>query len=251
MNERTIDDAAVITVADSAALAGAAAGRFVEIAQKSIADRDVFYVALSGGGTPRATYEALAGPELRETVDWGRVQLFFSDERFVPPDSAESNFHMAREALLDHVPIPERFVHQVSTLEITPDESAALYEQGMRRVFAVSETDVPRFDLILLGLGPDGHTASLFPNTEALTDYERLVAPNFLPQSNVWRITFTYRLINAARTIIFLAQGAEKAGRVQQVLARDADLPASGVRPLDGDLIWLLDNEAAAQVPPG
>jgi 6-phosphogluconolactonase len=147
--------------------------------------------------------------------------------------------------------VPERNVHRVATVDITPEESAANYEEGIRRVFAVGEGEVPRFDLILLGLGPDGHTASLFPGSEALHETTRLVVPNFVEKFNSWRITFTYRLINAGKIVAFLSQGPDKAERVRQVLDGQADLPASGVHPSDGTLFWWIDRAAASQAQTG
>jgi 6-phosphogluconolactonase len=193
-------------------------------------------------------YEKLASAPYRDKVDWSRVQVFFSDERFVPPDSPESNFHTAYEGLLSKIDLPERFIHRYATVETTPQESVVNYEQGIRRIFAVDLGEVPRFDLILLGLGPDGHTASLFPGTEALHDTRDLVAANFVPKVNMWRLTFTYPLINAGRTVMFLVQGEDKAERVREVMEGDPELPASGVRPAGGRLVWLLDRAAAGRL---
>lgn len=241
----------IVRARDAGSLADISAGFFADMARSSIAARDSFRVALSGGSTPKAMFGALSGETYRDAVDWSRVQVFFSDERFVPPDSAESNFRMANEALLSKVPIPERQVHRVATVDITPQQSASNYEEGIRRVFHAGLDDTPRFDLILLGLGPDGHTASLFPGTEALGEEESLVVPNFVPKFDSWRITFTYRLINAAAVVAFLAQGEEKAERVAQVMSGDRSLPAAGVNPSGGELVWLLDDAAAAQAPAG
>lgn len=234
----------IVVVRDAESLADTAARRFAELAASAVSATGQFVVALSGGNTPRALYERLAESYV-DQVDWSRVQVFFSDERFVPPDSPESNFRMAQEALLSRVPIPERFVHRIATVEVTPEESASQYEEGLRRVSHAGLTDVPAFDLILLGLGPDGHTASLFPGTEALTVSDRLVTSNYVPRLDSWRITFTFHLINGARTVAFLAEGESKAERVAQVLS-GADLPAARVRPVRGRLVWLLDQSAAA-----
>jgi 6-phosphogluconolactonase len=233
------------------ALAQEAARRFVEHGDRAIADHGVFLVALSGGSTPKAMYEALAEEPYRSAMNWDRTQAFFSDERFVPPDSDESNYHTAHVAMLSKVPIPERNIHKVATVDIGPEESAANYEEGIRRVFHVAESDVPRFDLVLLGIGPDGHTASLFPGTQALTENTRLVVPNYVPKFDSWRITFTYRLINAAGAVAFLSQGPDKAERLRQVYDRQADLPAAGVHPSDGTLSFWIDRGAAAQLQTG
>lgn len=240
-----------VVLPDADALVQEAAQRFVALARNAVSTRGMFRVALSGGSTPRPLYELLAAAPYRDQIDWSRMQVFFSDERFVPPDSPESNFHMAYDALLSKVPIPERFVHPVATVDISPQESADLYEEGLRRVFEVGLTEAPRFDLILLGMGPDGHTASLFPDTEALSVRDRLVAANFVPKFDSWRITFTYPLLDAAHTVIFLVRGADKADRVREVVEGTATLPAAGVRVPEGELIWLLDAEAAARLPEG
>jgi 6-phosphogluconolactonase len=223
-----------------------AANLFVESAQLAVSAHDMFCVALSGGSTPRPLYEKLALPPYRDQIDWHRMQVFFSDERFVPPDSPESNFHMANQALLSKVDIPERFIHQVATVDVSPAESAELYEEGIRRVLEVGLAEIPRFDLILLGLGPDGHTASLFPGSEALDVTDRIVAANFVAKLDAWRITFTYPLINAARRVVFLVQGEDKAEVVARVWSGDTDLPAARVKPATGELLWLLDAAAAA-----
>ena len=242
-------DAQVVTAEDATGLAQEAAQRFVGAARAAMDRGGQFCVALSGGHTPEALYRKLTGDEFRDQVDWERVQVFFSDERFVPPDSPDSNFRMANVSLLSKVPIPERQVHRVATVDISPEESATLYAQGIRRVFGLAESDVPQFDLILLGLGPDGHTASLFPGSDALQVMERIVAPNFVAKFDSWRITFTYPLINAAHEVQFLIQGEDKAERVKQVLSGDPSLPASRVQPSAGSLLFLMDQAAAARLP--
>ncbi|HEY8685014.1 MAG TPA: 6-phosphogluconolactonase [Chloroflexota bacterium] len=228
-------------------LAREAAHRFVEIGAAAIAAHGSFCVALSGGSTPQSMYARLAVAPLRDRLDWSRVQVFFSDERFVPPDSEESNYHTAKVNLIAQVPIPGDHVHRYATVDITPEEAAAQYEQGVRNVLRVHGDDVPTFDLVLLGMGPDGHTASLFPDTEALQVSNRLVTPNFVPKMGAWRLTFTYSLINAARTVAFLVQGDDKKERVREILGGGSPLPAAGVHPSDGRLIWLLDAAAAAE----
>jgi 6-phosphogluconolactonase len=224
-----------------------AARRFVELGQDAISSYGEFSVALSGGSTPRAMYARLAAPPLRDYLNWNNVQLFFSDERFVPPDSDESNYHTAREHLIAHVPIPEKNVHPYATVDISPDDAAVRYEEEIRRTLTAVDNSPPIFDLILLGMGPDGHTASLFPATEALTITDRLVAPNFVSKMDAWRLTFTYPLINAGRTVMFMVQGDDKKERVREVLVPGSSLPAAGVQPSNGRLIWLLDAAASAE----
>lgn len=228
------------------ALAQRAADMFAERAVEGAVSTQ-FTVALSGGSTPRLTYQALA--QRPQEVPWDRTQVFFSDERFVPPDSQDSNYRMANEVMLSHVPIPKRFVHRVPTEGIEPGESAALYAGNIRDVLQSGLAATPAFDLILLGLGPDGHTASLFPDTEALSVEDRIVAANFVPQVAGWRVTFTYPLINAAKAVTFLVVGADKADVVRRALSGDG-VPAGRVQP-QGDLIWMLDAGAASKLPPG
>ncbi len=228
-------------------LAREASLRFVETAQAAIAAHGAFSVALSGGSTPRAMYTRLAARPLRDRLDWSRVQVFFSDERFVPPDSPESNFHTAKVNLFDHVPIPEEHIHAYKTVDVSPEEAALQYEQRIQRVLKAEVEGVPNFDLILLGMGPDGHTASLFPDTEALRVQDRFVAANHVPKLDAWRLTFTYPMINAGRIVMFLVQGDDKKERVREVLGGASPLPAAGVQPSDGRLVWLLDAAASAE----
>jgi 6-phosphogluconolactonase len=238
-------------IADSADDLGRVAAEVVlEAARSAASPFGMFTIALSGGNTPRALFSALASPPFSDQMPWDRTQVFFSDERFVPPDSDESNYHTAQETFLSKVPISYRFVHRPVTVDIAPDEAAAIYEQGIRRVLEAGEAEVPSFDLIMLGLGDDGHTASLFPGTEALSVTDSLVAPNFVPRLDAWRLTFTYPLINAAGRVVFLVSGTGKAGVVRDVLS-GADVPAARVQPTNGELIWVLDRDAAGQLPAG
>lgn len=240
-------DDRVVVLSDPDALAEESAAVFARLADSAIRDHGAFRVALSGGSTPRAMYERLARSPHADEIDWPNVQVFFSDERFVPLTSDESNFHLAHEFLLSHVTIPERFVHPYATDDIPPEESAGLYEEGIRRVFQTPLDKTPEFDLILLGIGGDGHTASLFPETAALSVRDRLVTANYVPKMSSWRLTFTYPLINAANNVAFLVQGEDKAERVRQVMEGDGQLPAARVRPR-GRLLWLLDRAAASRL---
>jgi 6-phosphogluconolactonase len=228
-------------------LAREAALRFVEMGEASIAARGSFAVALSGGSTPRSMYARLAAKPLSDRLDWSRVHLFFSDERFVPPDSEESNYHSASEYLITHVPISAEHVHPYATVDVTPEDAASRYELEIKRSLGGTDGAVTRFDLVLLGLGPDGHTASLFPDTKALQIEDRLVASNYVSKLDAWRLTFTYPLINAGRTVAFLVQGDDKKERVREILGGASPLPAAGVQPSDGRLLWLLDSAAAAE----
>jgi 6-phosphogluconolactonase len=234
------------TFPDGHSLAKGAADLFADSSRTAVGNRGVARVALSGGSTPGAMYDALVGTAEEPAIPWAHLQVFFSDERFVAPETEESNYHLASSRLLAKVPIPVRSVHPVATVGVTVEESASMYEDSIRRVFEVDPGPPPAFDLIFLGLGPDGHTASLFPGTAALREKDRLVVPNFVPRLDAWRITFTYPLINAARTVVFLVQGQEKAQRVAEVLSGREDLPATHVRP--NKLVWLLDGAAASQL---
>ncbi|MDD5200544.1 MAG: 6-phosphogluconolactonase [Terrimicrobiaceae bacterium] len=201
-------------------------------AHEAIAARGTFSLSLSGGNTPKPVYEAFA----RRPVDWSRVVITFGDERCVPPDDAQSNYLMARRTLLDAVPIPPENVLRMRG-EIAPAEAAREYEAGLR---ARAEGGVFRHDLILLGMGPDGHTASLFPGTPALTERERLVVENYVPKMEMWRVTFTYPLLDAARHVCFLVNSAGKDDVLNEVFGGTSDYPCAAVSPTDGRLTWLL-----------
>jgi len=225
--------------------AEAAAARFVAAAARALQARGTFTVALSGGHTPQRVYQLLATPRLATRVDWSRVQVCWGDERCVPPDSAESNFRMAQEALLSHVPLPASHLHRIRG-EDAPEQEAHRYDALMRRLLAGPGS---RLDLVLLGLGADGHTASLFPGATSVHDSAEWVAPAFSERNAQWRITFTPRLINAAAEAMFLVWGAEKAGMVARVLEGPRtphDIPAQLIAPMHGEAVWILDRGAAA-----
>ena len=231
------------------ALSREAAARFQRLAAESVAAAGRFSVALSGGSTPRALYELLAKPPFHETIDWPRVHLFWGDERFVPADHPDSNYRMAREALIGNVPIPTENVHPVPTEGSDPEASAAQYEEALRRFFSPPQGQVPRFDLVLLGLGTDGHTASLFPGSPALDESHRLVVAAYIQKLDAWRLTFTPPILRGARHVIFLVCGPHKAAALQEVLEGPYDpqrLPAQLVLPQEGDVTWLVDEAAAS-----
>lgn len=223
---------------DTASLARAAAGQFVTLAAETIAARGRFLVALAGGATPRAAYELLAREELAAGVDWPHVHVFWGDERCVPPDHPASNYGMARAVLLDQVPIPDDNVHRIAG-ELYPHAAAVAYQRELEETLG----EQGRFDLILLGLGADGHTASLFPNTTALWERERWVLPVYVEKLSAWRVTLTLPIINTARHVVFLVSGAGKAEALARVRAGEP-LPAGLVHPLAGRLLWLVDQDA-------
>jgi 6-phosphogluconolactonase len=233
---------------DAEAVARAAAARFAELAAESIAARGAFSVALAGGTTPRRVYELLAGEEWRGRVEWEKVHVFFGDERCVPADHADSNYRMANETLLSRVPLPVENVHR---MEGRGDAAAnaSLYEDELRAFFA--ESGRPRFDLLLLGMGDDGHTLSLFPHTAALGETSLWVAANYVEKLGAWRVTLTAPAANSARHVIFLVTGAGKAERLREVLLGQSDperLPSRLIRPADGRLEWMVDEAAAGEL---
>lgn len=227
---------------DAEALAAQGAMRFVTLAREAIDQRGRFSVALSGGHTPEKMYQLLAQDPCRSHVEWEKVEIFFGDERCVPPDSPESNYRTANESLLRNVPIPGDNVYRMRG-EIDPNEAAIEYGQMLKEKFGDGG-----LDLVFLGMGPDGHTASLFPGTEALTETRHRCAANYVPKLSSWRITMTAPFINRAGTVMFLVAGADKAQRVAEVLEGPADpqrLPSQLIRPDPGKLVWLLDAAAA------
>lgn len=238
------------------ALARQAAERIVKACQLSIRLRNRFTIALAGGSTPKLTYELLAQPPFASQVDWSRAWIFFGDERCVPHDDERSNFRMADRTWLSPAKIDAGHIFPIPTDRSTPAECAAAYEQTLRSFFGDLEgLEFPQFDLILLGLGDDGHTASLFPGKPALDERSAWVAwstPGTLPPP-VDRITFTLPLLNSAREVLFLVGGAGKANIVSEVIGPAAcpdNYPSGLVRPNHGKLIWMLDEAAAAKLPP-
>lgn len=213
-----------------------------------------FTVVLSGGSTPRAFHALLAAPPYRDQVDWSVTQFYWGDERCVAPDDPESNFRMARETLLDKLPIHDAQIHRIHSEMADPATAAAHYAEELRQEFALAPGALPRFDLIFLGMGPDGHTASLFPHTAALSVRDQLVVANYVPKLSTWRITLTTPVLNAAVTVAFLVAGPDKADALAAVLdgpPNAHEYPSQLVRPSTGDLIWVVDDAAAARLRPG
>ncbi|HZB89087.1 MAG TPA: 6-phosphogluconolactonase [Terracidiphilus sp.] len=240
-------------VADAAALAAAAAEEFTRVAEKAVAARGLARIAISGGSTPKAAFALLADAARpwRARMPWEKLELFWVDERCVPPDDADSNYRMTREALLAKVPLKPEQVHRMEG-ELDPAAAAARYESLLRNQFKLEGAESPRFDLVALGMGPDGHTASLFPHTAAVNEMGRLVTANHVPQKDTWRLTLTWPVINTASTVFFLIGGADKAEVVQEVFtgARDVErLPSQLIWPASGILTLILDQAAAALLP--
>ena len=238
-------------VEDAEELAETAAGMIVDLATSAVAQRGRFTVALAGGETPRATYERLARPPLSEVMPWARTFVFFGDERGVAVDHPDSNYGMARRALLAKVPIPPRQIFRIPGDGSDPEIVAADYARTLAEELKVRRGEVPRLDLVLLGVGIDGHTASLFPGSPVLKEVFRTVAAvhaaaAVIPQ----RFTLTFPILNSAGCVVFLVSGGVKAKVVKAALAEGAaTLPAGMVRPSDGRLIWLLDRAAAGLLP--
>jgi 6-phosphogluconolactonase len=242
--------------ASAAELNVVAAERFVVAASAAIASTETFSVALSGGTTPQALFALLASPAYASRVQWPRVHVFWGDERCVPPADDESNYRMARDLLLDHVPVRAANIHRIRGEE-NPEAAAEQYERELRAAFE-TPTGRPRiaagsrFDLVLLGLGTNGHTASLFPHMQAVREQTRWVMAEHIDALQMWRVTLTPAILNCAGEILFLVTGKDKAAILRRVLygAREmGDLPAQAIAPTDGRLRWLLDAAAAAELP--
>jgi 6-phosphogluconolactonase len=233
---------------DAEGVAKAAANRFVELAREATQEHGRFAVALSGGSTPQRAYRLLASADYSQQVDWSKVHIFFGDERAVPPDDAESNYRMASEALLSRAGIPAENIHRINGVG-NAVANARLYEDELRTFF--NDAAWPRLDLALLGMGDDGHTASLFPGTKALDEQESLVSANWVEKLNAYRITLTAPAINHAAHIIFLVTGENKAERLNEVLGAERApllLPSQLITPTDGSLEWFIDRAASARL---
>lgn len=227
----------------------AAAEEVIHAAQEAVAHRGCFAIALSGGSTPKNLYTLLAANA--GSLPWQKMFFFWGDERHVPPTDAESNYRMAQEAMLSKVPVPPANIFRVPSENPDASAVARLYEETLRRFFELAPGKFPRFDLILLGMGPDGHTASLFPETEALHEKSRLVVANHVKKLATDRITFTLPVINAARQVAFLVSGADKAAVLHEVLEGNGPgekYPSKLVRPSEGNLIWFIDGAAGSQL---
>jgi 6-phosphogluconolactonase len=234
-------------------MALASARLFAAKVEQAVATRGVARVAISGGSTPKNTFKLLADPagSFVATVPWDKLQLFWVDERCVGPDDPESNYGVARELLLSKVPILEKNVFRMEG-ELDPEEAASRYESTLRNVMKLEGAESPAFDLVTLGMGPDGHTASLFPHTAGLDEMSRLVIANHVPEKDVWRISLTWPVINQAAEVVFEVEGAGKTEVLAEVLVGPRDperLPSQLIRPSNGKLLFLLDEAAAAKLP--
>ena len=233
---------------DSPSACRAVADRFVELAAEAIEERGVFRVALSGGGTPKSVYPLLLEPQRRDAVDWSRVEFFWGDERTVPPDDPESNFGVAYHMLIAQLPdVRQDRIHRMPAEAPDLHAAALSYESELRLAFGARGDEPPAFDLIWLGMGPDGHTASLFPGSDALDETERWVVGNWAPHPQAWRMTLTFPVLNAARAVIFAVEGANKAEAIRRIREGGSGLPAERV---SGDHVeWIIDAAAAGEAP--
>jgi 6-phosphogluconolactonase len=241
--------AEVVVYRDLEELSSKAAAEFVRLANERSATVGRFAVALSGGSTPRALYSLLAGDEFQSQVPWNRVHFFWGDERCVPPEHPDSNYRMAFETLLSKAPVPEKNIHRIEGEE-KPEIAAAKYEKAIRDFFQLADSELPRFDLILLGLGDDGHTASLFPGSEALQETRRLAVATYVEKLKSHRVTLTLPVLNHAANIFFLVAGENKTGILKDVLQRESskNFPAQQIDPPNGRLVWFVDQAADASL---
>ncbi len=238
---------------DPAALARRAAQYFVEMASEAADAYGRARIAISGGTTPKAVFELLADPSQpwRTRMPWDKLDLYWVDERSVPPNHVDSNYRMTREALLSHVPLRPGQIHRIKG-ELDPQAAASRYETELRSSFHLEGAESPRFDLVALGMGKDGHTASLFPHTEAIHEINRLAVAYHVPQLDAWRVTLTWPVINHARSVFFLVSGEDKASILPEVLIGPCDserLPSQLIWPSSGILTFILDKAAAALLP--
>jgi len=232
-------------------VARAAAELFTSSVVASADARGIARVAISGGTTPKAMFALLASEPFVAHVPWDKLDLYWADERCVPPTDVESNYRMTSETLLSKVPLPADRIHRMEG-ELNPEVAAARYEAAIRNGFKLEGAETPTFDLVLLGMGDDGHTASLFPHTEALNDMTHIVVANHVPQKDTWRVTLTWPVINQGREVAFLIEGDKKAQVLHEVFQgpyQPETYPSQIIRPASGKLTLLLDTAAAAKLP--
>lgn len=253
--KKDVSNADIRILTDLASIAKRAAQEFLQAATSAVAKNHSFTVALSGGSTPKALYSLLAtDPVLRAQLPWDKMHLYFGDERSVPPDHADSNFRMATEALVSKVPLKPEQVHRIKGESKDTEKAAQDYEQMLRASFKLGEGQFPRFDLMLLGMGNEGHTLSLFPGSKALRETKRIVVRNWVGKLYTERITLTAPAANNAAQVIFLVSGADKALALKGVLEgpyEPEQLPAQMIQPQNGKLLWLVDTAAGGMLTTG
>jgi 6-phosphogluconolactonase len=246
----------VVILEDAAAVAREAAVRFVALARQAVAERGAFHAALSGGKTPAQLFRVLAEDQFRAAVDWNRVHLYWSDERSVPADHPDCNYGLASRELLSRISVPAGNIHRMEADRADADAAAQQYEELLRRSLPADAKGFPRLDLIYLGMGADGHTASLFPGSVALGEMARAVVSQYVVPpagGRTRRMTFTFPMLNAARAVVFLITGADKAETLRKILEEknDPPFPTERVRPMAGERILLVDRAAAARLGSG
>ena len=225
-----------------------AVGHVTRLIHSQVNIKDKVSLVLSGGTTPRRLYESLATPASGKPIPWERVHLFWGDERCVPPDHAESNYRMARESLIDHIPIPSENIHRMHAEESDPNQAAEIYEHTLREFFGATKPEWPHFDLVLLGVGADGHTASLFPDSPVLDEKKRWVAATYVEALKVMRLTLTLPVFNHAAQVLFLVAGKEKSSVMKEAGSSDPSqkkFPYQRIHPPRGKVIYLMDQNAA------
>jgi len=234
---------------DLAALTQAAADFWLEQAEQAIALRGAFHVALTGGATPQPLYRLLASPERANRIDWSAVHIYIGDERYVPHDHPDSNYGMAMDCLLQHINIPAENLHPVPTDDAQAEQAAARYAAELAQQVPTNAAALPQFDLIMLGMGDDGHTASLFPDTDILQEQNKTVAAVYVDKLASWRVSMTYPCLNQARQIMVLISGDKKAGILAHIMKEgsEAIYPIQGVKPL-GEMHWFVDQAAASLI---
>ena len=234
---------------DEEALIRHATDEIAGLINQTLAERDICTFVLSGGSTPKALYTKLSSAPYHHTIPWHKVHFFWGDERCVPPDHQDSNYRMAKESLLDHIELPPENIHRMPG-EKSPDLAANEYEQVVRK-YVPGGSGMPRFDITLLGIGDDGHTASLFPDTPVVKEQKKLVTSVYVPALASWRITLTFPVINNSKSVLFLVKGASKAKIIGQVLNENSPenrYPVQKINPTDGKTVWFIDKEAAAKL---
>lgn len=231
---------------DEECIAKETAERFICAAIRSVAETGEFYVALSGGNSPKEVFKLLATDEFARFIPWSKTHVFFTDERCVPPDSPDSNYRLAYDLLLSKVPIPESNIYRFHS-ELPPEEAADIYNETIRNVMGYER----QFDLIMLGMGSDMHTASLFPHSPALDEMHRFATANYIEKLNAYRLTLTIPVLSSARSIIILVMGQEKAEALSSALNGPYDphsYPVQAIQPIQGNVLWLVDKEAASKL---
>jgi 6-phosphogluconolactonase len=235
-------------LADASAVAGRCLEHFVADAKRAVSANGVFRVAISGGKTPQVFFELLGRSPQARSLSWERVHMFWVDERYVPPDSNRSNYKLAADTFLRKIPIPTDNIHRIPTEYADPNVAASCYEKAIRKVFALAKGEIPHFDLVLLGMGSDGHTGSLFPNSYAAFDTDDLVCAVYLLDETLNRVTLTHPVLRAASHLVVLVAGQGKADILKEVLTTEPDdvrYPIHALWPVLDKVTWLVDREAA------